>query len=149
MSLAHLIRKRPGNSATAIPAIPATQPANRGATVAKIAKIALANSAEAANDAPDIHPDPAAEGRRLTIVAEHDAFDFVQNDDYVIDQEAHRQRCWQAFRNNAQRILAAPPFNRNALIKQYRADACVRYGEATAADMAGSLRNWIDVRGVH
>lgn len=149
MSLADLIRKRPGNSATAIPAIPATQPANRGATVAKIAKIAVANSPDAANDAPGIHPDPAAEGRRLTIVAAHDAFDFVQNDDYLIDQEAHRQRCWQAFQNNAQRILAAPPFNRDALIKQYWSKACVRHGEATAADMTGSLRNWIDVRGVH
>lgn len=78
-----------------------------------------------------------------------EVFEFAQNSDYTTDQEAHRQRCWQAFQRNAQRILAAPPFNRNALIKKYRADACVRYGEATAADMAGSLRNWIDVRGVH
>ena len=69
MSLADLIRKRPGNSATAISAIPATQPANKDATVARIATVAAANPPNAANDALDIVTDPAADSRRQRVLA--------------------------------------------------------------------------------
>ena len=69
MSLADLIRKRPGNSATAISAIPATQPANKDATVARIATVAAANPPNAANDVPDILSDPAADSRRHRVLA--------------------------------------------------------------------------------
>lgn len=48
MTLAALIRKREsGKAATAIPAIPATQPKGEGVTVAKIATVAVANPTEA------------------------------------------------------------------------------------------------------
>ena len=44
MTLSALIRKRDtGNLATAIPAIPATQPKGEAATVARIATVAVAN----------------------------------------------------------------------------------------------------------
>ena len=43
MSLADLIRKRPGNSATAISAIPATQEGKKAGTVARVATVAVAN----------------------------------------------------------------------------------------------------------
>jgi hypothetical protein len=47
MTLADLIRKRDtGNTATAIPAIPATQPKREAATVARIATVAVANPTE-------------------------------------------------------------------------------------------------------
>lgn len=47
MTLADLIRKRDtGNTATAIPAIPATQPKGEAATVARIATVAVANFKE-------------------------------------------------------------------------------------------------------
>ena len=78
-----------------------------------------------------------------------EVFEFAQNGDYTTDQEAHRQRCWQAFQRNAKPILDAPRSNRKAMLAWYQSEAAARYGEATAADMAGSLRNWIDVRGVH
>ena len=66
MTLAALIRKRDtGDSATAIPAIPATQAGSGRATVARIATIAVANPQEAENHAPD----PAAEARRRKVLA--------------------------------------------------------------------------------
>ena len=57
MSLADLIRKRTGNLATAIPAIPATQPREEAATIARIATVAVANPTEAktANAATSWH----------------------------------------------------------------------------------------------
>lgn len=58
MSLADLIRKRDtGNLATAIPAIPATQPKGEAATVARIATIAVANPTEGRPAKPDPLPD--------------------------------------------------------------------------------------------
>ena len=70
MSLLDLIRgKRTVDVATVIPAIPATQPANRSVTVARIATVAPANPPDTANDALDIVTDPAAESRRQRVLA--------------------------------------------------------------------------------
>ena len=66
MSIANLIRKRtPGESATAIPAISATQPKGGAATVARIATVAVADPPEA----KAVTPDPATEARRQRVLA--------------------------------------------------------------------------------
>jgi hypothetical protein len=69
VSIANLIRKRtPGESATAIPAIPAifaTQPKGEAVTVARIATVAVANPPEA----KAVTPDPATEARRQRVLA--------------------------------------------------------------------------------
>lgn len=46
MSLVDLIRKRTANIATAIPAIPATEPREEAGTIARIATVAVANPTE-------------------------------------------------------------------------------------------------------
>lgn len=63
MSLADLIRKRPRDSATAIPAIPATQSTPKAETVARIATVAVASTQKANGDADPL-PDSASEARR-------------------------------------------------------------------------------------
>ena len=66
MTLTALIRKRDtGGIATAIPAIPATQPKGESATVARIATVAVANPPEAKAATPD----PATEARRQRVLA--------------------------------------------------------------------------------
>ena len=63
--------------------------------------------------------------------------------------QADRERCWRVFMGNAERILNVPAARRETMLADYRARAAQRYGEATARDMAGTLRNWVNGRGVH
>ena len=60
--------------------------------------------------------------------------------------QAARERAWRAFLCNARRILNAPEAARTGFLDRYRAEAEVRYGEATAATMAGAMRHWITAR---
>jgi hypothetical protein len=57
--------------------------------------------------------------------------------------QADRERAWRAFIRNAKRILTASEGQRAALLDQYRAEAAGRYGEVTAATMAGTMCRWI------
>jgi len=57
--------------------------------------------------------------------------------------QADREKAWRAFLLNAKRLLAAPEGERAALLDRYRAEAAKRYGEATAATMAETMRRWI------
>ena len=67
MTLAALIRKREsGKAATAIPAIPATQPRERPETVARIATVAVANPTE-----EKILPMTAEEEKAIRVWLEH------------------------------------------------------------------------------
>lgn len=69
MTLAALIRKRESRKvATAIPAISATQTGGAPGTVARIATVAVANPTEWQTANPAL-PDPAANARRLKVVA--------------------------------------------------------------------------------
>ena len=63
--------------------------------------------------------------------------------------QADRERCWRAFLRNAERVLAAPEGERSGLLTIYAAEASARYGERTGADMAASLRGWVNARAVH
>jgi len=63
--------------------------------------------------------------------------------------QADRERCWRGFLRNAERILDAPAHTRAVLLAQYQAEAGRRYGQAAGEIMAGTMRNWIEVRGVH
>ncbi len=63
--------------------------------------------------------------------------------------QADKDRCWQGFRRNAQRVLAAPESEREVLLARYQAEATRRYGQAAGENMAGSLRAWVIARRVH
>lgn len=63
--------------------------------------------------------------------------------------QADRERCWRSFLRNAKRVLEAPPAQREGLLVRYQEEASRRYGERTGADMAGSLRCWVEARRVH
>ena len=69
MSLADLIRNGPVAAANANPANPANAGLVRSESLAKLAPLAAANLPNAANDAPNIFPDPAAESRRQRVLA--------------------------------------------------------------------------------
>lgn len=60
--------------------------------------------------------------------------------------QADRERAWRAFLRNAERFLAAPRQDWVGMLAQYQAEAAARYGGATARDMAGSLRKWIEAK---
>ena len=60
MSLADLIRNGPSTAANANPSNPANAGLVRSESFAKLAPLAAANPPNAANDAPNIFPDPAA-----------------------------------------------------------------------------------------
>lgn len=123
---------------------------------------------------PDALSDPAAEARRQP--GDPEVFDFSPPGDPANDAEAvaeraaivaeangwsdavafqearwqaDRERCWRAFLCNAERILAAPEGERSGLLTIYAAEASARYGKRTGADMAASLRGWINARAVH
>ena len=63
--------------------------------------------------------------------------------------EEHRERCWLAFLDNASAILARPRRDQDSLLHRYEEEAARLYGVGTAADMAASLRSWIEARRVH
>ena len=50
---------------------------------------------------------------------------------------------------NTERILKAPDARREALLAGYQAEAARRYGEASARDMAASMRTWIAAKWIH
>ena len=56
---------------------------------------------------------------------------------------ADRERAWRAFLRNARCILDAAEGARAGLLARYQAEAESRYGDATAASMAGTMRAWI------
>ena len=78
----------------------------------------------------------------------YEAFVFVQKGDYANDQKAQRLACWQAFRNNASRVLAAPRSDWDAMLTRYQAEATARYGTGTGKNMADELRSWVTARGL-
>lgn len=63
--------------------------------------------------------------------------------------QSDRERCWQGFLLNADLIQKAPKNHREALLTSYQEEAGLRYGEATARDMAKTMWHWIQARGVH
>ena len=88
-------------------------------------------------------------------VAERAAIMGIENgmDEATALQEARwqadRERCWRAFLRNAACVLVAPEGERAGLLAIYAAEASRRYGERSGADMAASLRGWVNARAVH
>jgi hypothetical protein len=92
--------------------------------------------------------DDEALAERAAIIAEGCGMDQAQ----ALQEarwHADRERCWRAFLRNAERILKASRGRRESLHADYQAEATQRYGEATARDMAASMRSWIAAKAVH
>jgi hypothetical protein len=92
--------------------------------------------------------DSEALAERVAIMMESNGWD-----DATALQEAHwqadRERCWQVFLRNAQRVLEAPAHEREGLLARYQVEATSRYGEQTGTNMASGLRSWLKAGAVH
>lgn len=98
--------------------------------------------------ASDPVSDAEALQERAAIIAEGCGLDQAQ----ALQEarwHAHREQCWRVFLVNAQRILEAPMHRRNEMLANYQGEASRRYGEATARDIAGTMRNWIAGKAAH
>ena len=149
MTLSALIRKREaGKSANDNPAKVANDGRIREQPLAGLAALALANPTS-----PDAEPRRRhlAELRRL-IDQVADYNDFTPEDrqealEIALGDAVSALECFRALSKGTsmEGILKAPGARRAAML----AEATQRYGDASARDMAASMRGWVAAKAVH